>query len=172
MRRDLDAYYTPASAVGTLLKYIHVDGCRVMEPMSGDGAIARKLVAAGAEVITNDINPDVLALTHHDATDPDFWTLGGGVEWVITNPAFDVAHQVVPLAVQHANNVAMLLRLSFLEPCANRAMFLADCPPASLIVLPRISFTGDGKTDTVTCAWMLWGPVVDSGIYIESRFTC
>jgi hypothetical protein len=49
----------------------------------------------------------------------------------------------------------MLLRLSYLEPCNNRAEFLSVNPP-SLIVLPRISFTGDGKTDNVTCAWFVW----------------
>lgn len=169
MRRHLDAYYTPASAVDTLLKYINVDGFRVMEPMSGDGAIARQLVAAGAEVITNDINPDVAALMHHDATDAAFWAKGGGVDWVITNPAFNVAPAVVPLAVKYADCVAMLLRLSFLEPCGNRAAFLVGCPPDALIVLPRISFTGDGKTDSVTCAWMVWSDLIQPGIYIESR---
>lgn len=49
----------------------------------------------------------------------------------------------------------MLLRVSFLEPCNDRAEFLAAHPPR-LFVLPRISFTGDGKTDNVTCAWYVW----------------
>jgi hypothetical protein len=27
---------------------------------------------------------------------------------------------------------------------------------SKLIVLPRISFTGNGKTDSVTCGWFIW----------------
>jgi len=55
--------------------------------------------------------------------------------------------------------VAMLLRLSFLEPTAKvnpRGPWLAECPPSRLIVLPRCSYTGDGRTDSVTTAWMIW----------------
>jgi len=48
------------------------------------------------------------------------------------------------------------LRLSYLEPCQNRAQWLADHPLTKLIVLPRISFNGSGKTDSCTTAWMIW----------------
>ena len=50
----------------------------------------------------------------------------------------------------------MLLRLSYAEPCLNRAEWLKAHPISHLIVLPRISFTGNGKTDNVTCAWFVW----------------
>jgi hypothetical protein len=46
--------------------------------------------------------------------------------------------------------------MSYLEPVENRGVWLNEHPPTTLIVLPRISFTGDGKTDNVTCAWMVW----------------
>lgn len=156
MRRPFDAYFTPASAVETLLKYAPIYG-RVLEPTSGDGAIARPLIDHGCEVITNDLNPAMPALMHGDATDPAWWTKGNGIPWVVGNPPFNRAAEIVKLAHEHAHiGVAMLLRLSFLEPCDNRAEFLAEHPPNCLIVLPRISFTGDGKTDSVTCAWMVW----------------
>ena len=38
----------------------------------------------------------------------------------------------------------------------DRGAWLNEHPPTTLIVLPRISFTGNGKTDSVTCAWMVW----------------
>jgi hypothetical protein len=50
----------------------------------------------------------------------------------------------------------MLLRLSYLEPTEDRGAWLNSHPPTDLIVLPRISFTGNGKTDSVTCAWIVW----------------
>ncbi len=52
--------------------------------------------------------------------------------------------------------VAFLLRLSYLEPCWDRADWLVQHPVSKLIVLPRISFTGDHKTDSVTCGWFVW----------------
>jgi hypothetical protein len=64
----------------------------------------------------------------------------------------------------------MLLRLSFLEPTRERGPWLAANPPDLVIVLPRISFTGDGKTDSVTCAWMIWDKdIKDRGIVVSPR---
>ena len=40
--------------------------------------------------------------------------------------------------------------------CEGRGAWLAAYPPTTLIVLPRISFTGDGNTDSATCAWFVW----------------
>lgn len=156
MRRAWDAYFTPASAVESLLRVVEISG-RVMEPCSGDGAIARPLVDHGCEVVTNDLNPSMHALMHGDATDPAWWRKGKGVPWIVSNPPFSLASTIVPLAHSAATKgVAMLLRLSWLEPCEDRVEFLTKYPPTALIVLPRISFTGDGKSDSVTCAWMVW----------------
>lgn len=156
MRRAWDAYFTPSSAVDELLRVVDIRG-RVLEPSSGDGAIARPLIAHGCEVLTNDLNPAMPSLMHGDATDPAWWKKGKGVPWVVGNPPFSLASTIVPLAFQHASEgVAMLLRLSWLEPCADRVDFLVKHPPTTLLVIPRISFTGDGKTDNVTCAWMVW----------------
>jgi hypothetical protein len=139
-----------------LLPVVDIQG-RVLEPCAGDGAIARPLVEWGYEVITNDLNPAMPSVMHYDATDAFWWQRGGGVPWVVSNPPFSLASRIVPLAFEAATEgVAMLLRLSWLEPCADRARFLVDHPPTDLIVLPRISFTGNGKTDNVTCAWMVW----------------
>ncbi len=158
-RRSWDAYYTPESAVQTLLDHVHISG-RVMECCSGEGAIALPLVGHGCQVITNDLNPEMPALMHRDATEADWWWKGKGIDWVVSNPPFKQAAQIVPLAHAAATvGVAMLLRLSYLEPCADRADFLSQYPPTTLIVLPRISFTGNGKTDSVTCAWMVWSKI-------------
>lgn len=159
MRRAWDAYFTPRAAVESLLSLVDISG-RVMEPCAGEGAIAGPLAGYGCEVITNDLNPSMPTLMHHDATDAAWWTRGGGVPWVVSNPPFSLASTIVPLAVKSATvGVAMLLRLSWLEPCGDRVDFLITHPPTGLIVLPRISFTGDGKTDNVTCAWMVWSKI-------------
>jgi hypothetical protein len=131
----------------------------VLECCSGDGAIATALqntVPKKHLVETNDLDPKWDADQHGDATDVRWW-MNQTCNWVVTNPPFNVAAKILPLAFERAfNGVAMLLRLSYLEPCAGRGRWLVKHPPTRLIVLPRISFTGDGKTDNVTCAWYVW----------------
>lgn len=132
----------------------------VLECCVGNGDIARELQGSDGRprhlVLTNDLDTKRPAEQHGDATDRHWWD-EQTVNWVVTNPPFNVAPKIVPLAVEKAfNGVAMLLRLSYLEPCAGRMRWLAEHPPTKQIVLPRISFTGDGKTDSVTCAWFVW----------------
>lgn len=170
MRRKLDAYFTPASAVESLLKVVTIWGS-VLEPCSGQGAISEALISDNRWLKTNDIDPAMPSMLHADATTPEFWQGWAENQWVVSNPPFKAATQIVKLAHAHASiGVAMLLRLSFLEPCEDRAEFLSEHPPNVLIVLPRISFTGDGKTDSVTCAWMVWNKhYAGSRIVIERK---
>ena len=157
-RRHLDAYYTPAAQTLALLKLHDVTGS-ILEPCVGGGDIARQLPG---DVRTNDIDPNVTADQHLDAASPSFWAGLGDADWIVSNPPYaqPACRDIVRCAVAHARvGVAMLLRLSFLEPTAKinpRGPWLAECPPSRLIVLPRCSYTGDGKTDSVTTAWMIW----------------
>lgn len=166
-RREHDFYPTPGWATVELLKRIEAGGV-VLEPCVGEGDIAAELARDPrfALVLSNDLDRRHDADSHEDATDPAWWKRVGDVDWVITNPPFTVAADVLKLAHKHAGNVAMLLRLSFLEPCEGRAAWLEEHPPSDLIVLPRISFTGDGNTDSVTCAWMVWGSPYQQSIAI------
>lgn len=159
-RREHDFYPTPGWATTELLARVNVAGS-VVEPCVGRSDIAVELTRDSRirEVITNDLDPTRPAELHGDATDTRWWSGLGPFDWVVTNPPFTVAHKILPLAFQYARvGVAMLLRMSYLEPCEGRLGWLAVHPPQRLIVLPRISFTGDGKTDQVTCGWMVWEP--------------
>lgn len=156
MRRALDKYYTPETATLALLQRTQIEG-QVLECCAGDGAMSRVLSRqpSVSQVLTNDIDPCVDSDQHRDATDPEFW-MEQTPDWVVSNPPFSCCLPIIVGAFGAARRgVAMLLRLSYLEPCNDRAEFLSAHPP-SLIILPRISFTGDGKSDSVTCAWMVW----------------
>lgn len=177
-RRRWDQYFTPAHATRELMKHVNFTNCYVLECCNGDGAITSVVREVASVVKTNDIDQDLLTDYHRDVSIAERWkTFPQGGHWVVSNPPFNQAPQIIPLAYEYANvGIAMLLRLSYLEPCftrkSNRAAWLAEHPPTQLIVLPRISFTGDGKTDNVTCAWMVWDKRVStSSITIVPRAT-
>jgi hypothetical protein len=171
-RRKHDAYYTPAWMVRALLRYTPIDltppansQLRIFEPCVGDGAIVRELIAAGAlHVRTNDIDPGVRPDFTFDAADP--WPierLGRRPHWTVSNPPWAMPKGKRPLpvlilqhALEHSLVVSLLLRITFLEPCENRGSWLQEHPPFQIIVLPRYSFTGDGKSDSATACWMTW----------------
>lgn len=156
-RRKNDAYMTPQFAVAELLNRFPIfAGATVLEPCSGDGAIAIELLGRDFDVVTNDIDPLRPADLHEDVATPEFW-VGVDKDWIISNPPFNKASIIIPLAYKRARvGIAMLLRYSYLEPCDDRGPWLAEHPPTALISVPRISFTGNGKTDLVATAWMIW----------------
>lgn len=157
MRRANDFYPTPRWATNELLRHV-LPGLDLFECCAGGGAIANVLEGINGKsyVTRNDINREMPNLNFaFDASDESQWI--GHYDWVITNPPFNQAAKIVPIAYSRAKRgIAMLLRLSFLEPVEDRGAWLNEYPPTTLIVLPRISFTGNGKTDSVTCAWMVW----------------
>jgi hypothetical protein len=158
MRRPGDFYPTPQWATEELLRRESIQG-NVLECCSGLGHITHPLKCGPLieHVVTNDLNPSYPADYHLDVRKRDSWKAFPTVRWVVTNPPFNAAEQIVPLALEHTiTGLAVLLRLSFLEPTYDRQDFLSKNPPTKLIVLPRISFTGNGKTDSVTCGWMIW----------------
>lgn len=159
MRRLNDFYPTPSWATRELLSRVHIKGS-VIEPCAGAGDIVAPLCDESRITLvdTNDLDRNHVAKMHEDATDQRWWAGLPEFDWVITNPPFSVAHKILPLAFEYAKTgVAMLLRITYLEPCEGRSAWLNQYPPDGLIVLPRISFTGDGDTDSATCAWMIWG---------------
>lgn len=161
-RIENDAYYTRRRFdVDVLLGAIALEGATIIEPCAGGHDLARYLPG---HVVTNDIIPG--SDFRFDATDPASWRKFPAAQWVVSNPPFNQAHLIIPHAYEHATEgVAMLLRLSWLEPCENRAAWLEAHPLYSMHVLPRFSFDGSGQTDSVTCAWMIWRKGAGGAVY-------
>jgi len=181
-RRPHDQYFTPASACEVLKA--HWDGwkaCDVLvEPCVGLGDIVKSFPEK--QWITNDIDPSINAEHHEDAklgATHFRWThehRAAKTVATITNPPFSCAYEILIAEMRHSQisnrpiKLAMLLRLSFLEPTQKRGQLLSMLPPRKVIVLPRISFTGDGKTDSVTCAWMIWDKdIKDKGVIVSPK---
>lgn len=152
-RRENDAYFTPQDLTRELITRVPIIG-KVYEPCAGNLAIVNAFPNP-ENFITNDIDPKMPTQFHVDAT-KDIPTDALMAKWVVTNPPFNRAIEVLRLHYWNFDNLALLVRLSFLEPTFARSEFLSEYPPSRMIVLPRCSFTNDGKTDSVTCAWLIW----------------
>lgn len=163
-RRDLDKYLTPDWATKALIQaYPQIRGGLLIDPCSGDGRMSRVLGSRFSRVLLNDIDLDAPAALHLDACDDAVWAEQPC--WVISNPPFNTAGDIVKRALLSAPRcgVAMLLRATFGEPCGpspaaprGGRQWLQDVPPDAVPFLPRISFTGDGSTDTAPCYWYIW----------------
>lgn len=168
MRRKNDYYPTPTpdKAVAALANHCPslFTGQQAAEPCCGDGAIAGALERYFATVWTSDI---VKRYGVDSIADAKTLEVHKSVA-VITNPPFNQALEIVSNFVKQGVKCAFLLRLSFLEPTEARGPFLVQHPPAGLISIPRISFTGDGKTDSVSCGWLVWN-VPPIGIRVVSK---
>jgi hypothetical protein len=161
-RVENDFYPTAGELVRQLKAKVKIEG-QVNECCAGDGAIAAEFYGS----VTNDIalypgefTPDF----NMDATMPESWAefeAEGGCDWVVTNPPFKFAHQILPLAFDSARvGVAFMLRLSYYEPCGNRAIWLkenADQMTHLIPINPRPKFRADtNDDDKVTVAWFVW----------------
>lgn len=165
-RRVNDFYPTPSWATEVLLKRIPLlDGHTVIEPCAGKHDITKRL--SSKFIFTCDIDPKMEVNLVTDMSTAEGWEQAMTqtrqrwgreyVDWTITNPPFNCAIDFAKHGFANSKiGMALLLRLTFLEPVNKREQWLKSHPPDQLIVLPRISFTGDGKHDSVTCAWMVW----------------
>lgn len=181
-RDELDRYYSDPVVVWGLMQRlagvgVAVEG-RVLEPCAGSGSVVRVVEHAGLECVTGDFDVDAVA-KHGWAHQWDFVAASqrfaeyepDGVDWVITNPPYRVKTagidvnflDFVTASLAVADRVALLLRLTFAEPCLNRIGVLdagqsaGARMPSHCFVLPRKSYTLESGGDTSTSAWYVWG---------------
>lgn len=157
-RRKFDFYETPPHYVDALVRVIGTPTGRLIEPCAGKGAIVDLMKVDGVWQ-TNDIDRRRKAMMRFNAAQP--WPARHRVfglwDWGITNPPFNQMLPIVRNMLRYCYNVAVIGRLSFLEPTVLRRLFwtrwAAGC---EVIVLPRYSFKGNKRHDMATCAWYVW----------------
>jgi hypothetical protein len=166
-----DIYPTPHGVIQELLPLVNISG-RVFEPCAGPGAIAEVLREAGLTVHCGDIEPQIDSCVKFDATRPQDWEARAaqveqlldqewGQDWVITNPPFNGAVEILAQAMCWSRRgVILLLPITFLEPVEARWEVLntwADNLVRVIPVNPRPQFRGDSSSsDRVTVAWFVW----------------
>lgn len=172
-RREFDRYCTSEFATQGLLNIVPELGGSVMECCVGNADILMPLINSERfnHLSSNDVDPSVMAAFHLDATQSESWQQFPKADWVVTNPPFaspapegkkrgkPIAHKILENAYNHADKgVAFFLRKSHSEPCLDRRNWLKAHRHelAYLINTERISFTDDGRTESVSCDWFVW----------------
>lgn len=173
-----DRYFTPPWATRALIDHLgeRLHGL-IWEPCAGHGYIVDVLRDGGHSVLATDILPhEALDGVHNFLDMEPSASLREGVRfegykavasvsqphWIITNPPYTTAICTATDIVRHAletfprSSVAMLLRLSWLEPCDDRAALLLDYRPTDYIVLPRVHYIGAPGNNNQTSIWMIW----------------
>lgn len=157
-RHKNDFYETPRKLTQILLKHCPFIEGRIVEPCAGNSAISNYLKEKGYQVYATDI----VQGNFYNATQTDYWKkMAKTPDWTITNPPFNQATKILEKALDSSRlGVAMLLRLTFLEPCKERAILLqkyADNLVAVIPVNPRPRFRKDTRgSDSTTVAWFVW----------------
>ncbi|MDX2098186.1 MAG: DUF3102 domain-containing protein, partial [Leptolyngbyaceae cyanobacterium bins.59] len=169
-RIEGDKYYSPDGLIRALTDQIEITG-EALDPCAGDGRMANFLTEeTRAYAFMADLKPKYSFdyAEPFDATLRSNWEAivqevfeGDIPEWTITNPPFNQAHQILPLSWEFSLvGVAFLLRLSWLEPCGNRAEWMkehADHLTNVIVFNPRPQFREDTNGgDQVTVAWFVW----------------
>lgn len=166
-RRQRDFYETAPWQVDALTDHLPELSGTIWEPCVGDGSLLRRLRENRPDLgpfVTNDLDRAKSADYHLDATLSESWeTIAlhrGRPDWIVTNPPFCSEVQILQHAVEIAIlGVVVMARVSFTEPTRERGPFLAQHPYGKRITRPRYSFTGDGKTDSVTTDWLIWARI-------------
>lgn len=165
-----DKYFTNPQITKALLNIAPIKGW-VYEPCVGKGHILKVLKErVDVNCFGGDIDPVGDNFLRMDATCSHEWQniqkRYSRFNWVVSNPPYSQpdCQEIINNAWEYASDgVAMLLRLSYLEPCLNKAggyrgEFLKEAPLSHLIVFnPRPKFRTDTKgTDSSTVAWFVW----------------
>ena len=166
-RHKTDYYVTPQKEIALFLyqcqehlpelfkaKYIH-DPCAGGDAKNEMSYPAILSKFTSAMITTSDIREDSLA----QEKGVDFLETKFKADVFITNPPFYLAQEIIEKAITDVDDnglVIMLLRLNFWGSKKRAKWLKENMPYACFIHSKRMSFTEDGKTDSVEYAHFVW----------------
>lgn len=164
--KGLDFYPTPPWATRALFRHVigPVAG-RVWEPACGNGMMAEviKEFTESGSLHASDVYDYGYGTTENFLTSRP----SEKFEWIITNPPFNAALAFAEAALERASNVALLVRLQFLEG-KKRYEFFQRNPPRVAVFSERLGFNPglwDPTRDrgVTAFAWFVWMPWLKHG---------
>ena len=165
-RHKSDYYVTPVEQIVTFLNEFMKDepdafNGYILDPCAGGDpkhpmSYPEAMVKVGIDpdkIFTVDIREDSLAETKGDYLEMS----SGDFQVIITNPPFNISEQIIRKAMNDVNDggfVIMLLRLNYFGGQARFKGFWKDVglPKYAYVHHKRMSFTEDGKTDSIEYA--------------------
>lgn len=171
-RNKYDYYVTPKNEVRKFLKVFlqnnEIKG-NILDPCAGGDLNhgmtypeAINEIIKDCKVKTLDIRPDSRAeYKNIDYLKTDISELIEGYKpnAIFTNPPFNLAMDFIKKALEEVNEngfVIMLLRLNFLGSESRNTWLKNNMPYEIYVHSKRMSFTGDGKTDSIEYAHFIW----------------
>ncbi len=149
-RRKMDFYPTPRDVTIALLDFLKIPkSTKIWECACGENHMVDVMREYGYEVIGTDIHGGVDYLK---ADLPD------GVDWIITNPPFNVSQEFIERSIRHGVNFAFLLKSQYWHAQKRQELFRKYPPDYVLPLTWRPDFTGQGSSlmDVMWCVWFGW----------------
>lgn len=151
----MDGFYSiPSGVTHALVKHTYISGS-ILVPYDPLGILSDQLKTHNLNVTKNE--------SEQNLTDPVWWVSEKqkSYDWVIasTMGLSDYTEYILEYGMQIANEgIAVLDRLSFIEPVTKRRNFLLKNKMSNMVVLnPRPKFRALGSTkDSVTSCWFVF----------------
>lgn len=158
--RPRDEFYqTPAQCTRAFLDYEHKKiPPWIWEPFCGEGAISKVVGQYGYGVRATDLNHRSVGTNRVDflmeRTSP---FKGLGPSGIISNPPFNLAHQIIEHAIDvlDITYIALLLKADFFNSAKGHKLFHKHRPARILALSWRPDFRNQGSP-TMNCSWFVW----------------
>lgn len=155
--KDLEDYLSISHQANQMIFLDPCAGGDAKHSMSYPEFINNELIGTSEGLIdTMDIRDDSLAEIKADFLAYDFKQ---EYDIIITNPPFNLAQEIIQKAltvVQDGGYVIMLLRLNFFGSKARKNFWEKQMPVYAYVHNRRMSFTDDGKTDSIEYMHCVW----------------
>lgn len=156
-RKPADFYPTPPDVTLALLKWLNLNGDELIwEPACGDGAMSKAMIKEGFAVISTDLREDAgFGIGGSDFLNQQMEL---DVDWIITNPPFNLAAKFIEHALTITPNVAMLLKATYWNAKGREALFRKHPPTYILPLTWRPAFLEEerGSSPLMDVMWVVW----------------
>lgn len=161
---SLDYFPTPPWATRALFTHcIELKGTHIWEPACGDGHMSRPLNEVANTVLASDVNNYGWGHLIHDFLMPFLppEAQAPPLDWIITNPPFQLAEQFVHRALSLCPRTAVLVRSAFAESVQRYESLFRDEPPRLVaqfverVPMVKGAVDKDASSATAYC-WMIW----------------
>lgn len=160
---SLDDFPTPPWATRALCEWLQrqnqkleLKQCR--EPTANRGYMVRPLSEYFAEVIPSDVHDYGYGYPQQDYLFPEPL---GYTDWTIMNPPFRLGEEFIRRAWPLSDNVAVILRIAFLEGVGRYERLFSLRPPTDVLQfverVPMVKGKVDKEASSATAyAWLVW----------------